>query len=124
MQVGGEELRPPRPLPWYPRKLAWQMDASRAQLRKLDALAAVHDFMKRENDSGGITRQEAVSMVPPLFLDVLPHHRVCLVANHSVANRRRVLQEGKQHARRRCPWCRRASWTCSRAIACVLLQSS
>ena len=32
--------------------------------------------MKRENDSGGITRQEAVSMVPPLFLDVQPHHRV------------------------------------------------
>ena len=40
-QVAGEELQPPRPLPWYPRKLAWQMDASRAQLRKLDALAAV-----------------------------------------------------------------------------------
>jgi 16S rRNA C967 or C1407 C5-methylase (RsmB/RsmF family) len=36
----------------------------------------VHEFMKRENDSGGITRQEAVSMVPPLFLDVQPHHRV------------------------------------------------
>ena len=108
--MAGEELQPPRPLPWYPRKLAWQMDASRAQLRKLDALAAVrahttiatdlalqalctpgasfmtlatqpyhgqvHEFMKRENDSGGITRQEAVSMVPPLFLDVQPHHRV------------------------------------------------
>ena len=25
---------------------------------------------------GSITRQEAVSMVPPLFLDVEPHHRV------------------------------------------------
>lgn len=111
--MAGEELQPPRALPWYPRKLAWQMDASRAQLRKLDALAAVrkrrtwltnmaeqpsapehsavrthlqpatqscrgqvHEFMKRENDSGGITRQEAVSMVPPLFLDVQPHHRV------------------------------------------------
>lgn len=76
LQVGREEMQPPRPLPWYPRKLAWQMDASRAQLRKLDALTAVHEFMKRENDSGGITRQEAVSMVPPLFLDVQPHHRV------------------------------------------------
>ena len=43
------------------------MQASREQ---------VHEFMKRENDSGGITRQEAVSMVPPLFLDVQPHHRV------------------------------------------------
>lgn len=52
------------------------MDFSRAQLRKLDALAAVHDFMKRENEGGGITRQEAVSMIPPLFLDVQPHHLV------------------------------------------------
>ena len=45
LQVAGEELQPPRPLPWYPRKLAWQMDASRAQLRKLDALAAVRASM-------------------------------------------------------------------------------
>jgi len=28
---------------------------------------------------GNISRQEAVSMLPPLFLDVQPHHRVsCL----------------------------------------------
>ena len=28
------------------------------------------------NDAGSISRQEAVSMVPPLFLDVHPHHTV------------------------------------------------
>ena len=28
------------------------------------------------NDAGSISRQEAVSMVPPLFLDVQPHHTV------------------------------------------------
>jgi len=27
---------------------------------------------------GNISRQEAVSMLPPLFLDVLPHHKVYL----------------------------------------------
>ncbi|XP_020255770.1 tRNA (cytosine(34)-C(5))-methyltransferase isoform X2 [Asparagus officinalis] len=35
-----------------------------------------HEFLKQENEVGNITRQEAVSMVPPLFLDVLPHHHV------------------------------------------------
>lgn len=26
---------------------------------------------------GNVSRQEAVSMLPPLFLDVEPHHKVC-----------------------------------------------
>lgn len=33
--------------------------------------------MVQHTDSGNITRQEAVSMVPPLALNVLPHHK-CL----------------------------------------------
>jgi hypothetical protein len=32
--------------------------------------------MKKANENGSISRQEAVSMVPPLFMDVLPSHRV------------------------------------------------
>ena len=52
------------------------MSFSRAQLRKLPVLEALHEFLKRENDAGAITRQEAVSMVPPLLLDVQPHHFV------------------------------------------------
>lgn len=75
-QVSGEVLKPPVAIPWYPAKLAWQLDANRTQLRKIAALGRLHDFMKRENDAGGITRQEAVSMVPPLLLDVQPHHLV------------------------------------------------
>jgi len=75
-QVSGEVLKPPAAIPWYPAKLAWQLDANRTQLRKIAALGRLHDFMKRENDAGGITRQEAVSMVPPLLLDVQPHHLV------------------------------------------------
>lgn len=39
-------------------------------------LAGLHEFIKRENDAGSISRQEAVSMVPPLFLDVQPQHYV------------------------------------------------
>ncbi|KAL4422857.1 hypothetical protein ABPG75_009054 [Micractinium tetrahymenae] len=74
--LDGEEVEKPHPLAWYPGKLAWQMNFSRSQLRKLDVLEQLHEFIKRENEIGSITRQEAVSMVPPLFMDVQPHHRV------------------------------------------------
>ena len=79
-QVEGERLVPPSPLPWYPQKLAWQLTYSRTQLRKLDSLNAVHELLKQENVSGGITRQEAVSMAPPLFLDIQSHHKASLSA--------------------------------------------
>ena len=72
------ELEAPKPIPWYPDKLGWQFTYSRFQLRKVKALEEVHELLKRENEAGSITRQEAVSMVPPLFLDVQPHHRVCV----------------------------------------------
>ncbi|KDD75934.1 hypothetical protein H632_c429p1 [Helicosporidium sp. ATCC 50920] len=74
--VDGEEVAAPRALEWYPERLAWQFEFSRTQLRRHPALSRLHDFIKRENEVGGITRQEAVSMVPPLFLDVQPSHRV------------------------------------------------
>ena len=38
--------------------------------------AQVHKLVIAENEAGAITRQEAVSMIPPLLLDVQPHHRV------------------------------------------------
>lgn len=58
--MAGEELQPPRPLPWYPRKLAWQMDASRAQLRKLDALAAVR-MRSHEDEQSWYGRPQGLS---------------------------------------------------------------
>ncbi|KAK9949491.1 hypothetical protein M0R45_005009 [Rubus argutus] len=70
----GGEPQPIRPLPWYPENLAWQSNFSRMQLRKNQTLERFHEFLKLENEIGNITRQEAVSMVPPLFLDVRPEH--------------------------------------------------
>ncbi|RZC12937.1 tRNA (cytosine(34)-C(5))-methyltransferase isoform C [Glycine soja] len=46
------------------------------QLRKNQTLERFHEFLKLENEIGNITRQEAVSMVPPLFLDVHSDHFV------------------------------------------------
>ncbi|KAL0543244.1 hypothetical protein IC582_018334 [Cucumis melo] len=71
-----DEAEAIRPLPWYPDNLAWHSNFSRMQLRKNQALERFHEFLKLENEIGNITRQEAVSMVPPLFLDVHPNHYV------------------------------------------------
>jgi 16S rRNA C967 or C1407 C5-methylase (RsmB/RsmF family) len=69
-------LQPPRKLDWYPGGSAWQLNTTRAELRSTPQLARVFDFVKTEDAAGSITRQEAVSMVPPLFLDVKPGHAV------------------------------------------------
>ncbi|XP_024013884.1 tRNA (cytosine(34)-C(5))-methyltransferase [Eutrema salsugineum] len=70
------ELEAIKPLPWYPKNLAWHSNFSRKQIRKNQTLERFHEFLKLENEVGNMTRQEAVSMVPPLFLDVHPDHFV------------------------------------------------
>jgi 16S rRNA C967 or C1407 C5-methylase (RsmB/RsmF family) len=90
---------PLQPLEWYPVPgtgtgnstsnagagepsfpLAWQFNLSRHKMRRLDKpppeIDAFHAFLVLHNDLGTITRQESVSMVPPLFLDVQAHHWV------------------------------------------------
>ncbi|KAK4256674.1 hypothetical protein QN277_006366 [Acacia crassicarpa] len=74
--VEGGEREAIRPLLWYPENLAWHTIFSRMQLRKNQTLERFHEFLKLENEIGNITRQEAVSMVPPLFLDVHSNHYV------------------------------------------------
>lgn len=74
--IDGAEVAAIRPLPWYPENLGWHSNYSRMQLRKNQTLERFHQFLKQENEIGNITRQEAVSMVPPLFLDVCPQHFV------------------------------------------------
>ena len=45
-------------------------------LRKVPELKSLHTFMVAMNEKGNLSRQEAVSMIPPLLLDVKPHHKV------------------------------------------------
>ena len=84
--LGGQ----PSPLPWYPDRLAWRAGVSRAALcgkdweeqaaqgggGRSEAVAALHAWLLSESELGRVQRQEAVSMVPPLLLDVRPGHRV------------------------------------------------
>uniref|UniRef100_A0A1I8H1M5 tRNA (cytosine(34)-C(5))-methyltransferase n=1 Tax=Macrostomum lignano TaxID=282301 RepID=A0A1I8H1M5_9PLAT len=70
------DIRPPEPLPWYPSGMAYQLHTNRLAIRKINELQRLHSFLVTETETGHITRQEAVSMVPPLVLDVRSSHRV------------------------------------------------
>ncbi|ESQ46399.1 hypothetical protein EUTSA_v100000641mg, partial [Eutrema salsugineum] len=74
--VESGELEAIKPLPWYPKNLAWHSNFSRKEIRKNQTLERFHEFLKLETEVGNMTRQEAVSMLPPLFLDVHPDHFV------------------------------------------------
>lgn len=58
------------PLSWYPKQFGYQMNISRIIIRKSPILQRFHKFLMAETDNGFISRQEAVSMIPPLVLDV------------------------------------------------------
>ncbi|SCU81581.1 LAFA_0C05952g1_1 [Lachancea sp. 'fantastica'] len=72
----GEVIKAPTRLPWYPENLAWQLDVSKQVIRKNEQFSKVQRFLVVENAVGNISRQEAVSMIPPIVLDVQPEHAV------------------------------------------------
>ncbi|KAF9788609.1 cytosine-5--methyltransferase [Thelephora terrestris] len=72
----GEAVPPPKQIPWYPDGLAWQFNVPKKVLRKNPEFKKFHSFLVYETEVGNISRQEAVSMLPPLFLQVEPHHKV------------------------------------------------
>ncbi|KAF9183005.1 hypothetical protein BGZ51_004308 [Haplosporangium sp. Z 767] len=76
ISVDGVIANPPRPLAWYPDELGWHYDVPRTSLKKSPEYAKFHQFLVAETEVGNISRQEAVSMIPPLLLDVKPQHWV------------------------------------------------
>lgn len=73
-----EEKLVPKALPFYPDSLAWQLQLTRKDIRRSEAYSRLHNFLIAETSSGSISRQEVVSMIPPLVLDVKPHHKVLI----------------------------------------------
>lgn len=76
VRIDGEKIPPPIPIEFYPDELAWGYSASRHQIKKSELFKEFHSFLVSESEVGNITRQETVSMIPPLFLEVEPHHIV------------------------------------------------
>ena len=63
-------------LDWYPNELAWQVELSRQDVRKNVHFEEFKQFLIHNTENGNLNRQEAVSMIPPLVLDVQPHHKI------------------------------------------------
>ncbi|KAH8738737.1 SUN family methylase [Cryptosporidium ryanae] len=62
---------------WYPKSLAYQIIKSRDKLRRSSGVSKeFHSKLVLMSDGGSILRQEAVSMLPVLFLDVKSTHNV------------------------------------------------
>ncbi len=76
IEFEGESVTPPSELPFYPRRLGWHIDVKKSVLRKQEQFKKLQGWLVHETNTGVISRQEAVSMVPPLFLNVQPHHIV------------------------------------------------
>ncbi|CAH8446215.1 unnamed protein product [Heterobilharzia americana] len=76
MSVENENTGTFDPLLWYPNEMAWQLGVSKYAVRKTEELRTLQQFLVSETESGNISRQEAVSMLPPLLLDVRSHHTV------------------------------------------------
>ena len=66
----------PKVISWYPDELAWQLETDRALVRKDPSFASFYRWMVEASENGDVTRQEAVSMIPPMLLDIEPHHMV------------------------------------------------
>uniref|UniRef100_A0A8P4GGQ9 tRNA (cytosine(34)-C(5))-methyltransferase n=1 Tax=Dicentrarchus labrax TaxID=13489 RepID=A0A8P4GGQ9_DICLA len=60
----------------YPDEQAWHTNMSRKIIRKSPLLEKFHQFLVSETESGNISRQEAVSMIPPLLLKIESHHKI------------------------------------------------
>ncbi|GAA6056917.1 hypothetical protein JCM3770_001322 [Rhodotorula araucariae] len=72
VEYEGAKLAPPKPISWYPNQLAWQLAVPKGVLRKDPHFKKFQHFLVYETDAGNLSRQEAVSMIPPLLLDVQP----------------------------------------------------
>lgn len=58
----------------------------------------LHNFLIAETKVGSISRQEAVSMIPPIILDVQPHHKVldtCAAPGSKTAQLIEALHSGE-----------------------------
>lgn len=82
---------------WYPKGLAFQITKSRDKLRRSSGVSKeFHSKLVLMSDGGSIMRQEAVSMLPVLFLNVKSSHCIldmCSAPGSKTSQIIEILQE-------------------------------
>lgn len=65
-----------KPLEWYPNELGWVTNFNNDDIKKYLGLKQLDDFLWNGKQEFHIVREEIWSMLPPLLLDIQPHHKV------------------------------------------------
>ena len=97
----GERVQAPQPIPWYPDNLAWATTVGKQTIRRCPPFKKFQQFLVAETTVGNISRQEAVSMIPPLLMDVEPHHKVldmCAAPGSKTAQLIEMIHIGEEAA--------------------------
>ncbi|GAB1318776.1 tRNA (cytosine-5-)-methyltransferase ncl1 [Madurella fahalii] len=95
----GVVVDPPKAVPWYPDSLAWSMTTPKNVVRKFPPFAAFQKFLVSETSVGNISRQEVVSMIPPLLMDLKPGMTVldlCAAPGSKAAQLLEMIHRGEE----------------------------
>lgn len=101
VQYEGNNVEPPRPVEWYPEGLAWSMTTPKQVVRRFAPFASFQKFLVAETDIGNISRQEVVSMIPPLLMDLRPGMTVldlCAAPGSKSAQLMEMVHAGEEDA--------------------------
>ncbi|KAL4778554.1 S-adenosyl-L-methionine-dependent methyltransferase [Aspergillus varians] len=101
VQYEGNNVEPPRPVEWYPDRLAWSMTTPKQVIRRFAPFASFQKFLVAETDVGNISRQEVVSMIPPLLMDLRPGMTVldmCAAPGSKSAQLMEMVHTGEEDA--------------------------
>jgi len=68
------KIAPSKKIPFIPN--GYQLAVDRHTIRRNPKLKALFEWLRIQTEAGFVSRQETVSMIPPVVLDVEPHHQV------------------------------------------------
>ena len=95
----GTKVEPPQPVAWYPDNLAWWMTTPKNVVRKFPPFSAFQKYLVSETSVGNISRQEVVSMIPPLVMDLHPGMTVldmCAAPGSKAAQLLELVHRGEE----------------------------
>ena len=73
VEYEGRHISCVHPVSWYDNENAFELDIHRKKVGKIEAFKELHQYIVEMTSSGVISRQEVVSMIPPLLLNVDPN---------------------------------------------------